>query len=218
MSKPKSYNRLFPGSRFWPTSSGTGLSAQLGFTIIELLVSITVLSVIMSGMFAFLWSASKYWQTGQDTSDVTENARMGLNRMTRELKQATQIVAASDPGQTPFVQFKADFGDGNEVQDITYGYDSANKTVWRNSPDQVLMNHIDSVQFSYFGSDYRCDLPYGSGDGEVTWDELVAPECLGLGNHPYAKIVRIDISLTMSVGGSVPQVFIDQAWLRNKAV
>src|SRR3990170_5042492 len=66
-----------------------------GFTLVEMLVSISILTVIMAGMFSFLWGASTHWTTAQNSAEVTENARLGLNRMTRELKQASYITSAA---------------------------------------------------------------------------------------------------------------------------
>lgn len=183
-----------------------------GFTLIELLVSISILTVIMAGMFTFLWGASKHWNTAQSSAEVTENARSGLNRMTRELKQATVITIA----QTSELSFTVNFGTGGET--ITYGftpgYTDHPGSMWRSTstaPGQqvILVNDVQSMQFSYYGNDYKCDTELA--DGIITWSELQACSI-----SPATKIARVDISLTLAKGSENGQTFVDQAWLRNR--
>ena len=183
-----------------------------GFSLIEMLVSISILTVIMAGMFSFLWGASKHWNTAQSSAGVTDNARLGLNRMTRELKQATNVTTA----QTNQLSFRVNFGTGAET--ITYGftpgYTGHPGSIWRGtstaSGQQVtLVNDVRSMQFSYYGNDYKCDT--GIADGIVTWSELQACSA-----SPASKIARVDISLTLATGSENGQIFVEQAWLRNR--
>ncbi|MHB1390237.1 MAG: PilW family protein [Thermoleophilia bacterium] len=185
------------------------LAGSEGFTLVEMLVSMLILSVVMSAIFAFLWSASSYWQAGQATADVTENARLGLNRMTRELKQASQITSAT----TTEIVFKVNYGNG--VETVSYGFKPGNNgnpgIIWRNSDQSTqmtLMENVKSAQFAYYGNDYRCDSNF---DGEITYSGLQS--CSG---SPNDKIVRVDITLTMKSGNHPDANFVGQAWLRNQ--
>ncbi len=192
---------------------GSGLRED-GFTMIELLVALGIFAVIITGMFSFLWQTSRNWKKGQDIADITENARQGMNRMTRELRQASGIVTA-DPTQ---VSFTVNFGSGDET--VTYGFlpgdGGTPGTLWRSSSaggGQVTMvNDVAAAQFNYFGNDYRCDTP--PYDGVITLQELQQPGCNGVPD----KIARVDIALTMQTGKESQQVFSDQAWLRNRMV
>lgn len=185
-----------------------------GFTLIEMLVSISILTVIMAGMFSFLWGASKHWSTAQNTAEVTENARLGLNRMTRELKQATKVTTAQT-GSVPKLSFNVNFGTGAES--ITYGFTPGDTghpgSMWRSTstdPGQqvTLVNDVQSMQFTYYGNDYKCDT---DPDGIVFWSELQACSA-----SPASKISRVDISLTLGTGSENGQTFVEQAWLRNR--
>lgn len=187
-----------------------GLADTKGFTLVEMLVSMLILSVVMSAIFAFLWSASNYWQAGQATADVTENARLGLNRMTRELKQASEITSAT---ATEMV-FKVNYGNG--VETVSYGFTPGSNgspgTVWRNSDistQTTLMENVKSAQFDYYGNDYRCDA---NNDGEITFSELQS-----CSSSPSTKIARVDITLTMKSGNHPDENFVGQAWLRNRS-
>lgn len=204
MSKLK-YKRL--------ASQAASPGGEGGFTLIELLVSVLILSVLMAGAFLFLWGASSHWQTGQATADVNDNARLGLNRMTRELRQGTQVTAA----QTNELSFTVDFGAGEGVETVTYSFEPGaggeTGTVLRStsaiSGEAVLMDNVESVEFTYYGNDYRCD---DDADGEISYAEV--QDCSAT---PLAKIARVDIELTMKATGGTSQVFFGQAWLRNRA-
>lgn len=183
-----------------------------GFTLIELLISILILSVIMTAIFSFLWGVTRYWKSGQNAADVTENARLGLNRMTRELKQGS-LVSFAGSNQ---VTFTVNFGMGNET--VTYGFTSGSGgepgLVWRTSgtgPQVSLIENVDTVQFTYYGNDYRCDTVR---DGLVKKEEL--DNCYLYAADPEAGIARVDVELTMRAGSDPQQIFVGQAWLRNR--
>lgn len=187
------------------------LHRQQGFTLIEILVSLGILTVIMAAMLSFLFGTSRNWQSSQDTAEAVDNARIGLNRMTREIRQATNVTDA-EPESVTFV---TDFGSGPET--ITYrfeaGVGSDPGRIWRESSaaasDSVLVEQASSANFDYFGSDYRCDT---SGDGIIAYSELQA--CSGT---PEAMIARVDITLHLDSGDSVRE-FVGQAWLRNRLI
>lgn len=190
-------------------------SGQGGFTLIEILVSMLIFSVVMTAMMAFLWGVSSYWQKGKDMADINDNARSGLNRMTREIRQASRVTIADDTR----IVFNADFGSGQE--NISYwfnaGKNGAAGSVWREDllsglgPQLVLFNNVDSMTFRFYGNDYKCDAAPDF-DGLVTFQEIMA---CGQGD-PTTKIARVDISIGMKAGSST-QTFVDQAWLRNRS-
>ncbi|RJQ42840.1 MAG: prepilin-type N-terminal cleavage/methylation domain-containing protein [Gaiellales bacterium] len=186
------------------------LEQDPGFTMVEVLVAMAILTVIMAGMLSFLFGTSRNWQSSQDTAEAIDNARIGLNRMTRELKQSSGIITA----QPDTVTFEADFGSGTET--ITYRFEPGEGSepgkIWRESSvadgDSILVGQVESVQFDYYGSDYRCDT---NGDGVVTLAEL--NNC---GGSAESKIARVDITLHLSAGDDVRE-FVGQAWCRNCA-
>lgn len=185
--------------------------SEQGFTLVEMLVSISIMTVVMSAIFTFLWGASSYWQSGQSTADVTENARLGLNRMTRELMQGSVLTTAS----ANQVVFNVDFGSGNET--VTYGFEPGtggesgyiSRSSSSGSQPVALINEVEAVRFDYYGNDYRCDL---DNNGVVFYTELQA-----CATYPLTQISRVDILLTMRAGSAAKQTFVGQAWLRNRS-
>lgn len=176
--------------------------------MIEMLVSMAILTVIMTGMLSFLFGTSRNWQSTQDTADAVDNARIGLNRMTREIRQATQVTAADSESVT----FVANFGSGAET--ITYRFEAGEGaepgSVWRESSvastDSVLIENVSGTTFAYYGKDYRCD---SNSDGTITYAELGSCNA-----SPTTKIARVDINLQLFSGDDVRE-FVGQAWLRN---
>lgn len=178
-----------------------------GFTIFEVLVSLSIFSVVMIAMLSFLLGTSRNWQSSQDSVDAIDNARLGLNRMTRELRQSSEITLA----EADHVEFTVDFGNGPETVSYSFspgdgGSGSVIRTSYASGGEAVLMDNVISLHFEYYGSDYRCDP---DNNGLVTLDELSA-----CSEMPLAKIARVDISLTMD-SGDVTKDFFGQAWLRN---
>jgi prepilin-type N-terminal cleavage/methylation domain-containing protein len=190
---------------------GDRAGRQGGFTMIEVLVAMGILTVIMAGMLTFLLGMSRNWQSNQDAVDALDNARIGLNRMTRELRQSTNVTAATAESVT----FMVDFGDGTET--ITLRYQEGDGTepgqVWRESSaaagDSILIDRVDDALFEFYGSDYRCD---SSGDGIVTYAELQSCDA-----SPEALVARVDITLYLDSGDSIRE-FVGQAWLRNRTI
>lgn len=73
----------------------TGIKAK-GFTIIELIVVIIVLGVVGVFTFQFLASGIQTYITMQRQKDLFDEARLCLERMSREIRDAEQILATSN--------------------------------------------------------------------------------------------------------------------------
>jgi prepilin-type N-terminal cleavage/methylation domain-containing protein len=67
------------------------VSQERGFALVELLVVITLLSVILSAILLFADTAHKVTPKEQERSMAIQQAQTGIYRMTRELRQAHQV-------------------------------------------------------------------------------------------------------------------------------
>jgi type II secretory pathway pseudopilin PulG len=121
--------------------------------MIELLVAIGVFGVISVGFMSVMFGATRGSNRAQSVSAVSNEARLGFNRMVRDVREAQAIDPVPAPGPTSFQVF-VDF-DGNltrptpasgtnsqgDFEELTYSYDVAKKQILLN--DQVLMEGVD---------------------------------------------------------------------------
>ena len=91
-----------------------------GFTLIEMLVAMMLLGALGTVFMTTVLGAQKSANATTSAQDLNEEARLALNRMARELRQATAITAVQNPDGASYsatgitsVTFTADFnGDG----------------------------------------------------------------------------------------------------------
>jgi len=94
--------------------------AAAGFTLIEMLVSMLLLSVLGTVFLTTIMGSKSSLTATATSQDLNEEARLALNRMARELRQATAITNVLNPDGASYsssaitaVTFTADFnGDG----------------------------------------------------------------------------------------------------------
>ena len=91
-----------------------------GFTLIEMLVAMMLLGALGTVFMTTVLGAQSSARATSSAQDLNEEARLALNRMARELRQATAITAVNNPDGSSYstsaitsVTFSADFdGDG----------------------------------------------------------------------------------------------------------
>jgi len=96
---------------------------QRGFTLLEILVSLSLftLAIILVGSMYSL--SQRSYNKGAGKGELVQNARVSLDRITRELRQSVNIVTvlpetASDPLNPPAAEIF--FQDGHDASQITY--------------------------------------------------------------------------------------------------
>ncbi|MBI4812035.1 hypothetical protein HY798_01090 [Candidatus Falkowbacteria bacterium] len=94
-----------------------------GFTIFEIIVSVSLflISIILVGSLYIF--AQRSYNKGSGKAELSQNARVTLDRMSRELRQAVNVVAAlsetdNDPQNPPPQEIF--FQDGHDTSQITY--------------------------------------------------------------------------------------------------
>ena len=95
------------------------LRAQAGFTLVEQLVSMVVLAIIVGATLTALESMMKAAPADQEWSQTVADTQAGIYRMTRELRQGTNVtlvtgyVVSADVlvgGATQHVLYQCDLG------------------------------------------------------------------------------------------------------------
>src|SRR3954447_7568769 len=93
---------------------------ESGFTLIELLVSMMILVVLSAVAMTAVVNTSSAVKTTTQVQGLNEEARLAINRMARDMRQASSIVTAVNPDRPTFassgivaIRLNADFdGDG----------------------------------------------------------------------------------------------------------
>lgn len=100
------------------TMSGPG--QQRGFSLVELLVALTVFGVLMAGTLSFFSSQDEAFQDGMERMSVLQNVRFAANALEKDLRTAGSNLAPGQPALVyagpSTVAFNADFAT-NDVDD-----------------------------------------------------------------------------------------------------
>lgn len=220
---------------------GRDAAAEGGFTLVELLAA-SVLFMVLAGItFTTVIVAARHVSSSRDYNDINEEARVMLNRMSREIREAKAVVAVTNPlGQSGFnaqtssqsLTFDVDFdGDGTiepnaaDPERLTYSYDPAAKRVTLSAAGTnypILAANVTSFSVDYTSRLYLADGWDGSTkDGVVHWWELDADpsQQLGNGNGKLdTELSSIDgVTIAFSVfKGTRRQDYRTQVDLRNR--
>lgn len=108
---------------------------QGGFTLVELLVAMGLFTVLVTITMPALISTRDSTDTTKAVNDANEEARVALNRMSRELRQASEIRGATLFTSGPYAT--AGFADS-----LTFGVDfNGNGTIEANAVDAEILTY-----------------------------------------------------------------------------
>jgi hypothetical protein len=205
--------------------------------MIELLVAITLLAIASIAIYQLLFSVADGTRTARSVTRVSDEARLGFNRMVRDTREGQEIKAVSSSPEefTVEVDFNADgvitaYPETNPLGDyevLTYSYDDGSDQIRLNG--ELLMSGVQCIVVS--GScrpvfDYSSEnLDYDwNADGVATWQELdsaPAHGVIGVGNNngtldaaelPFVTSVNFALRI---VKGDADTGFYARAQLRN---
>lgn len=211
---------------------------ESGFTLVELLVTMVVLSVATVAMYQILFNVAEGARTTESLARISDEARLGFNRMVRDTREGQEIrsVTMTNPfGFTVAVDFDGngvitgapDENSSGDQEELTYSFDSSSGQIRLNG--ELLMSGAgcvgacsSSAPFDYASQDLRYDW---NADGLTTWqelDEAPAHGVVGVGNDndvldsfelPHVTSVTFRFQVTK---GDSSSSFYARAQLRNK--
>lgn len=62
------------------------------FTLIEVLVTVTIFALVGAGIYSSHVLSQKAYKEGEVSAEITQNGRVIMERMTREIRQAKEVV------------------------------------------------------------------------------------------------------------------------------
>lgn len=212
-------------------------ATDAGFSLIELLVGMTLLSLLGATLLSMALSLQKTTTDATRNADLLHETQLAMERIVRELRQAGKIYEVelpASPTDATAITFFADFdNDGHEDLDafdpevLTYRFQPGTGQLTLTVDDadgNAITTPILATNVTDFDLDLRSSLwQYDRSvppDGVVTWAELDATP--GVGNQngiPDApELQRVDsVVLTVAVAdGLRNQTYRTQVNFRNQ--
>ncbi len=159
-----------------------------GITLVEILVALAILGMIALALYGILKGGLDVWRGGKERTDAIAQARVAMDRLTREVREATYMVSASDT----MLRFSAYLlgTAAADYKDISYYYDSASGILYRH-------NVTDDIQaeMAYFVTDFDFDY-YSKGD-----DGAIHSFSPGYGTYDDIWMIAIDAQVTRGPTG-----------------
>jgi prepilin-type N-terminal cleavage/methylation domain-containing protein len=109
-----------------------------GFSLIEMMIVVTILGIIILGLVTFFTGGTRSWVTGQHQLEAQRNARLSMDQMVREIREADYIV---DSSISSSIDFHTPFH-GN------ISYSLSGNDLKRDS--NTVINNVLTLDFSYF--------------------------------------------------------------------
>ena len=206
-----------------------------GISLVEVLVGMGLFAILGTLLLGLALSTSRVTSDTRTLANVGEESRLAMERMTRELRQASTITDVElPPNATTAFTFWTDF-DGNGVEDLnaadpevlTYRWNPVTKRLTLTANDAagvattrpVLAANVSSFSLGLRSSKWQYDA---NADGATTWQELDAAAA-PIGNHnsvpDAAELTNIDmVELSMTVlDGARAQTYTTKVDLRNRS-
>ena len=217
-----------------------------GFTLVEILVAASLFMLLNLFTFTAVIGNARVTETARAATDVNQEARVLLNRIARELREAKAITAAANPGTSPYssayavfdpnadssLTFEVDFNGVNGIEPlaadpevITYKYDRAGQRVLLQASGQtlpVLAANVTAFKLSFTSRQFLYDGTVdGSKDNVVTWEELDADPAGVRGNGDKKLNLELNYidAVTIEITlfkGQRRQTYRTQVDLRNR--
>jgi prepilin-type N-terminal cleavage/methylation domain-containing protein len=218
------------------------LKNESGFTLIELLVASFLFLILSTVFYQVMLSGTGTTKKSQSIISISEEGRLGLNRMIRETRGATKLIAASENSYQ--IEIDPDGAGSDPPEYYSFFLDATTSEIKLKyeailggpSIEDVLVAGVSPVTgrtgvFTYSSHLLRYDVTGGAGgipDGVATWQELdsagCGPQYAPVGDCdtppkldaeiPYLS--NVDYAFTLRNGDAVSDFF-SQAYIRATA-
>ena len=151
------------------------MKKENGFTLIEVIIVITIVGIVSVIIGSMLLGVVKAWTFKINRNDILWDGRLAINRMTREIRTVRNDASVTTASSS---QFR--FIDSANI-DITYSLSSTNLNRTENGTANLLAENVSSLSFTYYDA-----------AGTVIPSPTVSPT---------TDIKRVRINLTLTKNG-----------------
>lgn len=152
------------------------LDREEGFTLIEMMVGVLVFAVATTAFYQLLFSSTRGSERAQAVVRTSEEARLALNRMVRDTREASRVLNPSATSYTVEIDFN---GNGTidsvpadptgSYERIMFTFNAANReiSVSAGTQTETLMQGVDCVR----KPDNTCHDVFSFGSSRLEWDK-----------------------------------------------
>lgn len=186
-----------------------------GFTLIEMLVALGLFGVLATILLGLALSSSHVADDTRQLTTVGDESRLGMERMTRELRETAKIADVVLPrsGRTDPTRFTlwADFNANGcidrgaaDPEEVSYTWDPSTHYVTLSAviggvaqSERLLATTVTVFQLRLKSSSWQYDA---NNDGTTTWEEIDASS---IGDHNPSNFTSAELEHIDLVGLSI---------------
>jgi type II secretory pathway pseudopilin PulG len=122
------------------------LRDQRGITIVEVVITTALLSLVMAVLWSTLWQAQRTESYTRGRTEALDDMRLALNRMSKDLRQATDIVGTPTPSRIEVTTYVDE-----TLEDVVYEVTGSRltRTVAGGAKEIVRSDLVSSAVFEY---------------------------------------------------------------------
>jgi hypothetical protein len=131
------------------------ITNQDALSLIEVLITISILALVLYPLYEFLRQGALSWETGENKTEVVQNARIGLDRMCDEIKHAHKLYSIA-PATIRFWWKDVndnDIADANEILTFFWSGTSGNDLTRKFDAETAatpLANYVDDFSLRFY--------------------------------------------------------------------
>lgn len=197
-----------------------------GFTLLEVLVAMTLFSVTLIAIFSGLFTTTRSWQASEKQIEINEDKRLVITFIKRQLAQLVPLSKNDEKGThllfkggSDFIEYVAPlpahrggaglFLSGLRVEDdLSFHYQPVTNEIELQQTDedkiqtQVLIEGIESIEFAYFGKANKNDLAdwYDEWDKRQELPELIRIRLLLDNGERYCPDIIVPVRSSIVKG------------------
>lgn len=120
-----------------------------GFTLIELMVVVAILTFIILGLVTFFSGGARSWISGQNQLQAQREARIAVDRMSKELRGANKVTVGT------LTEIEVSYPTGFGKDEVTFKLENGSIKRITNDGSNIILDNIPEGCFNitYWGTD-----------------------------------------------------------------